>query len=87
MELNDLFEKAVADSKTLAQRPANDVLLQLYASYKQSTAGDINIDSPASPFDFVAKAKYNAWEGLKGISKETAMQDYIDLVTKLKSGS
>ena len=84
VELNDLFEKAVADSKALAKRPANDVLLNLYAYYKQSTAGDINIDPPVNPFDFVAKAKYNAWEGLKGKAKETAMQEYIDLVTKLK---
>ena len=67
--------------------PGNDVLLKLYASYKQSTIGDVNIEAPDSPFDFVAKAKYAAWEALKGTSKEAAMQDYIDLVTKLKSGT
>jgi len=84
MEINTLFEQAVADSKTLPERPSNNILLQLYAFYKQSTAGDVNIDSPDDPFDFVANAKFNAWKGLKGKTKEIAMQEYIDLVTKLK---
>jgi diazepam-binding inhibitor (GABA receptor modulator, acyl-CoA-binding protein) len=34
--------------------------------------------------DFKGCAKYDAWAELKGISKEKAMQDYIDLVEKLK---
>lgn len=84
MELTTLFEQAVANSKNLSEKPGNDVLLQLYALFKQSTDGDVNIDAPTNPFDFVAKAKYNAWEELKGKSKETAMQAYVDLVTKLK---
>lgn len=84
MELTTLFEQAVADSKNLPVKPGNDVLLQLYALYKQSTEGDVNIEAPSNPFDFVAKAKYNVWEELKGKSKEAAMQEYVDLVTKLK---
>jgi acyl-CoA-binding protein len=84
MELNSLFEQAVADSKNLPEKPGNDILLQLYSLYKQSTDGDVNIEAPSNPFDFVAKAKFNAWEELKGKSKAVAMQEYIDLITKLK---
>ena len=84
MELKELFEAAVANSKTLTEKPANDILLQLYALYKQATEGDVNIDAPTNPFDFVAKAKFAAWDELKGTAKETAMQQYVDLVTKLK---
>ncbi|SDC01318.1 acyl-CoA-binding protein [Niabella drilacis] len=84
MELNQQFEAAVAASKTLAEKPSNDVLLQLYSLYKQATEGDVHTEAPSNPFDFVAKAKYNAWEEQKGKSKETAMQEYIDLVGKLK---
>ena len=84
MELNTLFEQAVANSKNLPEKPGNDVLLQLYSLYKQSTEGDVNIEAPSNPFDFVAKAKYNAWEELKGKSKHVAIQEYVDLVTKLK---
>jgi diazepam-binding inhibitor (GABA receptor modulator, acyl-CoA-binding protein) len=56
----------------------------LYALYKQATDGDIHTEAPSNPFDFVAKAKYNAWNELKGKPKETAMQTYIDIVTTLK---
>lgn len=83
MDIRSAFEAAVAESKTLSAKPSNDTLLQLYSLYKQATEGDINIDPPSNPFDFVAKAKYEAWEKLKGKSKEDAMQDYIHLVQKL----
>lgn len=85
MDLHQQFEQAVADSKTLSQKPSNETLLQLYSLYKQGSEGDVNIDAPSNPFDFVAKAKYEAWETLKGKSKEQAMQEYVDLVAKLKS--
>jgi acyl-CoA-binding protein len=85
MDLNAQFEQAVADSKFLSDRPSNDTLLQLYSLYKQATEGDINIDPPANPFDFVSKAKYEAWAGLKGKTKESAKQEYVLLVGKLKN--
>ncbi|WP_008584321.1 acyl-CoA-binding protein [Niabella soli] len=78
------FEQAVADSKGLSEKPSNETLLQLYSLYKQATEGDINTDPPANPFDFVAKAKYNAWEDQKGKTREAAMAAYIALVSKLK---
>ncbi|HEY9262693.1 acyl-CoA-binding protein [Chitinophaga sp.] len=84
MELTNQFEQAVADSKTLAEKPSNEILLQLYALYKQGTTGDVDTDGPSNPFDFVAKAKHNAWEELKGKTKEAAMEEYVALVQKLK---
>jgi diazepam-binding inhibitor (GABA receptor modulator, acyl-CoA-binding protein) len=84
MELKEQFEKAVADSKNLAAKPGNETLLQLYSLYKQSAEGDINTEAPANPFDFVAKAKYQAWEALKGKTREAAMEEYVALVQKLK---
>lgn len=84
MELQKQFEDAVANSKTLSEKPSNEILLQLYSLYKQGTTGDTNTEPPSNPFDFVNKAKYDAWNSLKGKSKEEAMQEYIDLVNKLK---
>jgi diazepam-binding inhibitor (GABA receptor modulator, acyl-CoA-binding protein) len=83
MITQEQFEKAVAESKQLTQRPSNDVLLQLYSLYKQATDGDAGEDT-SSMFDFVAKAKYNAWASLKGKSKEEAMQQYVSIVENLK---
>ncbi len=84
MDLKEQFEKAITDSKSLAEKPDNDVLLQLYALYKQSTGGDVSGEAPTNPFDFVNKAKYEAWSSLKGKSSAEAMQQYVDLVNKLK---
>lgn len=86
MDLLQQFEEAATQSKQLSDKPSNETLLQLYSLYKQASVGDNTTDPPANPFDFVAKAKYEAWAGLKGKSKEEAMQLYIDLVNKLKEG-
>ncbi|WP_206197700.1 acyl-CoA-binding protein [Terrimonas sp.] len=85
MELKEQFERAAAESKMLSEKPSNETLLQLYSLYKQATEGDNNSEAPTNPFDFVAKAKYEAWAALKGKSTNAAMQEYIALVDKLKS--
>jgi acyl-CoA-binding protein len=82
MDLKSSFDQAVEESTHLAQKPSNDTLLQLYSLYKQATEGDISIDPPA-PFDFVAKAKFDAWSALAGKTREVAMKDYIALMEKL----
>ncbi|HRP57298.1 acyl-CoA-binding protein [Agriterribacter sp.] len=84
MQLKQQFEQAAADSKILPEKPGNETLLQLYSLYKQSTEGDNTAGPPSNPFDFVAKAKHEAWLGIKGKTKEAAMQEYISLVNKLK---
>ncbi|WP_206022385.1 acyl-CoA-binding protein [Pseudoflavitalea sp. G-6-1-2] len=85
MDLKSRFEQAVADSKNLSDRPSNDTLLQLYSYYKQATEGDINVDPPSNPFDFVSKAKFESWAALKGKTRETAMEEYVELIEKLKN--
>lgn len=84
MELQQLFEQAVANSKLLAEKPDNETLLKLYSLFKQATEGDSTGEGPSNAFDFVAKFKHEAWAKLAGTSKESAMQQYVDLVTKLK---
>ncbi len=84
MDIKAQFEQAKADSKSLSQKPDNETLLQLYSLYKQSTEGDVSGEAPSNPFDFVNKAKYDAWASLKGKTSEEAMQQYVTLVEKLK---
>jgi diazepam-binding inhibitor (GABA receptor modulator, acyl-CoA-binding protein) len=76
------FEAAVAESKTLSERPDNATLLKLYALYKQATLGD-NGDKKPGFGDMVGRAKWDAWNGLKGTSSEDAMQQYIAIVGAL----
>lgn len=81
--LQEEFEKAAALTKEFTQRPSNEELLELYALYKQATEGDVSGERPGG-FDFKAIAKYDAWEELKGRSKEQAMKEYITLVDNLQ---
>jgi diazepam-binding inhibitor (GABA receptor modulating acyl-CoA-binding protein) len=83
MDLTNTFLQAVSDSKMLPSKPDNMTLLKLYALYKQANSGDADGPEPGA-FDIIAKAKFDAWKGLAGTSKEEAMQKYIDLVNELK---
>ena len=85
MDVKVLFDQATEESQNLSERPSNETLLQLYALYKQATEGDVHVDPPSNPFDFVSKAKYDAWAGLKGKTKEDAMKEYVHLINKLKN--
>jgi diazepam-binding inhibitor (GABA receptor modulating acyl-CoA-binding protein) len=77
------FEAARADSKNLPEKPDNMTLLKLYALYKQGSTGDVDTERPGMT-QFVERAKWDAWNELKGQSQEEAMQGYIDLIESLK---
>lgn len=81
-DLQNRFEQAKQDVQALSERPDNDMLLRLYALYKQGSEGDVKGDKPGF-FDFVGTAKYEAWAKLKGTSPDDAKQKYVDLVKKL----
>jgi len=80
--LQTQFEAAVANSKNLSERPDNATLLKIYALYKQASLGD-NTESKPSFSDVVARAKWEAWDKLKGTSSDAAKQQYIDLIDEL----
>jgi acyl-CoA-binding protein len=82
-DLKTAFEAAVAQSKTLAERPDNQTLLRIYALFKQASEGDVTGKRPGFT-DLVGRAKYDAWAGLQGTSSADAMQSYVDLITQLK---
>ena len=81
-DLNATFEAAVANSKNLSARPDNATLLKIYALYKQATAGD-NAEKKPSFSDMVGRAKWDAWEKLKGTGADDAKQQYVDLIASL----
>ena len=84
-DLEDRFAKAALLAKQLPEKPDNADLLRLYALYKQGSDGDITGERPGM-MDFVGRAKYDAWESLRGTSPEDAMESYIDLVESLQAG-
>jgi diazepam-binding inhibitor (GABA receptor modulating acyl-CoA-binding protein) len=83
MSLQEQFAQAQADSKNLSERPDNMTLLKIYALFKQASTGDAEGKRPGFT-DMVGRAKWDAWDAIKGTSKDDAMQQYIDLIEELK---
>ena len=81
-DLTANFEAAVAHSKDLSERPDNATMLKIYALYKQATTGD-NAEKKPSLSDMVGRAKWDAWNNLKGTEADAAKQQYIDLIAEL----
>ena len=82
-DLQAQFAQAQQDVNALSERPDNNTMLKLYAFYKQATQGDATGEQPSS-FDFVKRAKFDAWSAIKGTSAKDAMKQYIDLVASLR---
>ena len=80
--LEDRFAQAQKDVNGLAKRPDDDTMLKLYALYKQATQGDVSGERPGG-FDFVRRAKFDAWSAVKGVSAKSAMEQYVKLVESL----
>ena len=83
MSLQEQFAQAQQDSKNLPERPDNMTLLKIYGLYKQATQGDASGERPGFT-DMVGRAKFDAWDALKGTSQEEARQQYVDLIEELK---
>lgn len=85
-DLKATFDAAVNYVQTAEGdfKPSNDLKLELYALFKQASEGDVNGKKPGMT-DFVGRAKWNAWEKLKGQTSEQAMQTYIDRIEELKA--
>ncbi|MEX1166378.1 MAG: acyl-CoA-binding protein [Hydrogenophaga sp.] len=82
-DLTAQFEAAVAHSKNLSERPDNGTLLKMYGLYKQATSGDV-VDKKPGFSDMVGRAKWDAWNAVKGASTEAAQQQYIDLIESMR---
>ncbi len=80
--LQTKFEAAVANSKNLSERPDNATLLKIYALYKQASVGD-NTEKKPGFTDMVGRAKWEAWDKLKGTDSDAAKQQYVELIEEL----
>lgn len=76
------FKDAITRSDKLPKQSVN-VQLELYSFYKQAQFGDATGDRPGR-MKVRARAKFDEWNSIKGMSKEDAMKEYITLVTKLE---
>lgn len=80
--LEEEFKEAAETLKNLKSRPTDEELLMIYALFKQGSEGDVNIPRPGL-FDLKGKAKWDAWNEKKGMSKEEAQRAYVARVKQM----
>lgn len=75
------FKQAFASISAIEETLAPDVMLKLYAYYKQASQGD---HASATKQHTVRDGfKLNAWSQLAGMSQENAMKEYIQLANSI----
>lgn len=82
--LDERFERAQRGFARRAENAKDTVKLQFYGLFKQATVGDVNISKPWM-VDRVGRAKWFAWEAHKGMSKEEAKQQYVELYAAFRA--
>ena len=82
-DLQERFEKAQVQVKTLSSKPGNDDLLLLYSLFKQATAGPASGAKKPGRFDLVGKAKHEAWGELAEMPADDAKLRYVETVERL----
>jgi len=80
--MEETFNMSVDLIKTMSKDLSKEELASVYKYYKQAKVGDININKP-SFFNIKENTKWEAWNSVKGLSKEKAMNEYINLSLKL----
>lgn len=83
-ELSSGFSKASDYVQKNASSMSSEVLLKLYAYYKQATEGKCNTPKP-SWYDLRAKSKWEAWNNLRELPQNEAKQLYINIIRELDS--
>ncbi|CAE6442857.1 unnamed protein product [Rhizoctonia solani] len=84
------FEKAAQTVQNIPKdgpvKPTQDDQLTFYSLYKQGTVGDVNTARPGL-LDFTGKAKWDAWNALKGTSQEDAQTRYVEKLLEILKSS
>ncbi|KAG1754101.1 acyl CoA binding protein-domain-containing protein [Suillus occidentalis] len=85
LTMSSKFEKAVAYVQGLDKSgsgPDSTIKLEFYKFYKQATVGDADPAKEPSRLQFVERAKWTAWNGIKGMSKKDAEENYVKQLIK-----
>jgi len=75
------FERAYQLLSEWTESVAPDIMLKLYAYYKQATSGDLFTLNDES--ELRNAFKFNAWTQLNGMSQEEAKQEYVNLAKQI----
>lgn len=80
-DLDLKFKEAYKIASKLEEKLPPDVMLRLYAYYKQAVKGDRFTFNDNS--DLRNAFKFNAWMQLRGMDENEAKEEYIKLVNSI----
>ncbi|WP_428742373.1 acyl-CoA-binding protein [Tenacibaculum sp.] len=80
-DLDLMFQEAFKIASDLEEKLPPDVMLRLYAYYKQAVKGDRFTFNDNS--DLRNAFKFNAWMQLRGMGVKEAKKEYIKLVNSI----
>ncbi|MBN9285753.1 MULTISPECIES: acyl-CoA-binding protein [Flavobacterium] len=82
-DLDTQFQKAFEKASNMTEGLPQDVMLRLYAYYKQATSGYSKGESFQEPQDLRNAFKMNAWMQVRHLSPDEAKKLYIEIVNSL----
>ena len=82
-ETEKAFLEAYEKEKKKKIKLASDVMLRLYAYYKQATVA-YSHHFEHQELDLIRSFKFNAWQQVNHLTAEEAKISYIELVNSLK---
>ena len=80
--LDRRFNEAYKIASAMTEKLPPDVMLKIYAYYKQATKGDL-VKEPSGDDPIRNAFKLNAWFQLRGLSEKQAKEKYIETIENI----
>lgn len=84
-DLDTLFQEAYEKASGMTQALPQDVMLKIYAYYKQATLGDVKLNHfQTDDLNLRNAFKMNAWMQVRHLSPDEAKVLYIETINSIK---
>jgi acyl-CoA-binding protein len=81
-DLDTEFQEAYEKASNMTQALPQDVMLKIYAYYKQATS-DVEQSTHHQSYDLRNAFKMNAWMQVRHLSTDEAKRLYVDLINTI----
>lgn len=81
-DLDILFREAFEKASNMTEPLPQDVMLRIYAYYKQATQGTVEVN-PYQNFDLRNAFKMNAWMQVRHLTTDEAKKMYIETINSI----
>jgi len=83
IDLDTRFQEAYEKASNMSGALPQDVMLRIYAYYKQATSRDMRMPQNTSGFDLRSAFKMNAWMQVRHLSPYEAKRLYIEIINSV----